>query len=577
MTTLIALALAPTLVPAPAQSESLERVEHYLADCESFGWSGVALIAHEDRITLNRGYGDADRSSGRANTPRVVFEIASVTKPITAVAILRLVEDGVLELDGSIADYLPGVPEDKHGITIRHLLSHTSGMPRSAGGGGGDSLAAAVASNLGAEAAAKPGESHAYWNGGYALLAGVVDHMTAGGYLEFCHDQVFDRAKLKATGFTGEDLWSPEDQAIGYANDAPVRRASEHAYGESYGYQYRGMGGVVTSAEELWRLGRAVLDGEILEEETVKEMLTVVHKPYGLGWAITETKRGTKRISHGGDVRGFHATMHFFPDEDTAVILMSNVDEVPMWHLAWNIEALLLGGDPPYPLPPRIEEVKALPRLDGVYSLANGDRITVAAQGRALELRAQGLRASLLLSGAAEDENTRDLVASAVALVEAVAAGDSKPVAEIIGSHIPPSWPGRLVEQYYPAHVAEWGAVQSITPVAVSGQGTPHGACVLALHHEAETTHVRVAFRSGKLAIFDLRATRPRQTWRFAPVIDEDAHADSPQVYRSFTWSPRPAATPDTRAIRFVEDADDVVAMEITLDGGAPIRADREK
>lgn len=576
----LAFVLAPALAPhdlVHQDEKPLALVEQYLDTCEAYGWSGVALIERKGRIILHRGYGKADRDSDRANEPDTVFEIASATKPFTAVAILALVEKRVIDLDASISEYLPDVPEDKHGITVRHLLSHTSGMARSTGGGGGYDLAAAVESNLSAAAVAAPGESHAYWNGGYALLAGIIDNVTEEGYVNYCQKRLFKRAKLKSTGFTGGKLWSTEDQAIGYADGSAVRLAAAHAYGDSYGYQYRGMGGMVTSAEELWKLGRAVLDGKILKKKTVKEMLTVVRDSYGLGWGITKTQRGTKRISHGGDVRGFHTKMHFLPEEDMALIFLSNVDEVPMWHLAWNVEALLLGGDMPYPQPPKVRGKTDLTDHAGTYSLESGECIEVTARDNGLDLEPDGLGAALLLSGVQESESSQTLIALAVALVESVAAGESEPVAAIIGSHIPPDWPKRLVNEYFPAHVADSGPIASITPVAVSSVGTGNEACVLALDHGGKTTHVRIEFSGGKLAIFDLKASQPRQAWRFVPGVEDEEDRKAPVIFRTFEWSAIPAKIPDERTLCFESQRGKPAALEITIAGGIKVRAIREE
>lgn len=142
------------------KDEQLDRVEDYLELCEIFGWSGVALIAKKRRIVYQRGVGLASREAEQPNDESTVFEIASATKPFTASAILPLAEDRRIDLDASIAEYLPGVPAGKRGITVRHLLAHTSGIPRAAVGGASEDLLAAVESYLGNDSARKPGAAH---------------------------------------------------------------------------------------------------------------------------------------------------------------------------------------------------------------------------------------------------------------------------------------------------------------------------------------------------------------------------------------------------------------------------------
>lgn len=133
------------------------------------------------------------------------------------------------------------------------------------------------------------------------------------------------------------------------------------------------------SAEGLWRLGRAALDGKLLKKKTVKEMLKVVDASYALGWGVTETRRKTTRISHGGDVRGFHIQMIFFPEEKLSIVLLSNVDAVPLWHLSYNIEALMLDGNPPSPMPTPVERVdeEDLQIYERTFTMPTGGRVMV--------------------------------------------------------------------------------------------------------------------------------------------------------------------------------------------------------
>jgi hypothetical protein len=158
----------------------------------------------------------------------------------------------------------------------------------------------------------------------------------------------------------------------------------------------------VTNAAELLRLARAAVGGELLSAERTAEMLTVVDANYTLGWSRTNTRRNTTRISHGGDVRGFHTQLALFPDENAAIVLLSNVDEAPMYQLAGNVEALLLGGEVPYPSPPKLVEVqeKALKRLEGRYVPDDGGAgVTVTVAEGVLLVESGDDTTSALLNG----------------------------------------------------------------------------------------------------------------------------------------------------------------------------------
>jgi CubicO group peptidase (beta-lactamase class C family) len=190
-----ALACALLASLARAVPDPAKEIDAFLARCERFGFSGSVLVVRKGKVLLRHGYGLADRETGARITEDTLFEIASSTKPFTACAVLKLAEAGKLSLDDPIGKHLPGVPDDKQAITIRHLLAHTSGMPRAAGGGGDDPAAAAKA-YLSAPAARKPGEAFEYWNGGYALLAALVERASGRSFMDYCRENLFRPAGL---------------------------------------------------------------------------------------------------------------------------------------------------------------------------------------------------------------------------------------------------------------------------------------------------------------------------------------------------------------------------------------------
>ncbi len=121
------------------------------------GWSGSVLVARGGRPLLAAGYGFADFEADRSNDADTLFEIASITKSFTATAVVRLAQEKKLGLDDSIAVHLPGVPEHSRKITLRQLLSHTSGIPSRNADGKGEDLSLAVVEYLGAGPQSKPG------------------------------------------------------------------------------------------------------------------------------------------------------------------------------------------------------------------------------------------------------------------------------------------------------------------------------------------------------------------------------------------------------------------------------------
>jgi CubicO group peptidase (beta-lactamase class C family) len=517
--------LACVLASAAAASPDREKeIDEYLSRCERFGFSGSVLVARDGEIVLHRGYGLADRESGERVTADTVFEIASATKPFTACAVLKLAEMGKLSLDDPIAKHLPGVPEDKRAITIRHLLAHTSGMSRMAGGGG-DDLAVAVRGYLSKPLARAPGEAHEYWNGGYALLAAIVERAAGTSYMDFCREHLFRPAALASTGFTGDAGLAR--QAVGYDGEERVRLAAGHPY-SSYGWQYRGMGGIVTSTSDLWRFLKAYDEGRILSEESRRLMESRVTPNYGLGWGMAETRRGTLRIGHGGDVRGFHASVQRFPAERAAIVVLSNVEGIPPWAIGWNVEALLFGEAPPYPMPPAIAPPPDLDPLVGRYAVADGDFVVVERdKGEGLLLGGEGTRACAALLGSAGGDFAAEIRA-AEEIVAAVRRGDAKPIGAILMPGIPESWPALLVGTIWPRHVGKWGELEGVRTLGATQIRPGRVQILLELRHQGGAPRLSIILQDGRLNIFDLNGPR------FAVALV--AQPVGPAEFAGFAW-----------------------------------------
>jgi CubicO group peptidase (beta-lactamase class C family) len=126
---IVLLAQAQTVV----EGDLAEKLDAYMTDVASDGFSGVILVAKDDKVILAKGYGLASRTESIPITPESVFDIGSITKQFTATAILQLEEQGKLSVNDPITKYFPDVPKFKEGMTLHHLLTHTSGLPAALG------------------------------------------------------------------------------------------------------------------------------------------------------------------------------------------------------------------------------------------------------------------------------------------------------------------------------------------------------------------------------------------------------------------------------------------------------------
>jgi CubicO group peptidase (beta-lactamase class C family) len=336
------------------------------------GFTGAVLAAEKGKVIAAVAVGEVD---GKPLEPTSLFEIASCTKPFTAVAVMKLAEEGKLSLDDPIGKHLPGVPENCQAITVRHLLQHTSGIPGTNSNGAGTDLAAVLPTFLDGGPRTKPGEKHEYWNQGYSLLSEVIARASGMPYTEYCREAIFKPCKMESTRFTGDKAPPKVRVAMGKSTRGESRSALEHPYGK-YGFQYRGMGGIVTSLVDLWRFDRGLKTGKLLKPESLQEMTKAGPDGYALGWRIVELDDGHAVQEHTGSVRGFLASLQRDPKNDGALFVLANNDDGAPFDLVKSECEAALSGKKPGKTAKRLD-VKLSKELVGDYKDAQGRTLKV--------------------------------------------------------------------------------------------------------------------------------------------------------------------------------------------------------
>ncbi|WP_214466830.1 serine hydrolase domain-containing protein [Microbacterium flavescens] len=304
--------------------------------------SGVVSIDVDGTVLFARAYGLADRAHGVPLTVDTRFGMASASKSFTALAVMALVEDGSLQLDTPVRGILDGdLPTIDDGVTVEHLLSHTSGI--------GDYLdeeadwevddyiltvpvhelaetEAFVRAVAGHAQKTAPGERFAYNNGGYIVLALVAERVSGVGFHELVGERVFAPAGLKGTAFLRLDEL-PGDAAIGYLYEEPESLRSNVLHLPVRG---NGDGGAFTTAPDLSRFWRALADGKVLPASTVAELWkprrTVESEGlrYGLGFWLDLDGPGI--VLEGYDA-GVSIRSRFDPETRTTVTIVANSSE----------------------------------------------------------------------------------------------------------------------------------------------------------------------------------------------------------------------------------------------------------
>ena len=348
------LSAAPQ-VGAVAQSSPLDPRTQSAVDSLFARYSGdyvpgaAVLVAERGVVRFARGYGMADLEARVPVTPSTSFRLASVTKQMTAMAILTLVEDGRLALDASLSEVLPEGPTYARAVHVEHLLTHTSGIrDYESILGRGDGPQVKDRDVLALLHSAKslyfpPGTRWRYSNSAYALLALIVERISGERFARYLARRVFARAGMTAAVAHEEGVDTVPNRAYGYSLKGGGWRRTD----QSRTSAVLGDGGVYASVEELARWSEALDRNAIVGAEMFARATTPLPLPsgepthYGFGWFL-DTHRGLKRQRHEGDSIGFRTAIQRYPERGLTVIVLVNRGAAPIQALATSVANVFL-------------------------------------------------------------------------------------------------------------------------------------------------------------------------------------------------------------------------------------------
>lgn len=259
--------------PGPAPDAGLEReLERRMARAAADGFSGAVSIRVDGQQILAKGYGFADRDAHTRNTTGTAFDVGSILKVVTAIAIFELEERGALRRTDMLSALLPGVPPDKAQITLQDVLQHRAGFAEyhdTEGDFEPMTRDEARSRILAQPLAFEPGSDEAYSNSGYTLLADVIETVTGEPYTDYVRRVVFEPAGMRDTGFYSEPLWQRIPTAIGYESE---QYADNDPADWPYTWALIGNGGLVTTVIDLDRLCDALWNERILGRAALEKL-----------------------------------------------------------------------------------------------------------------------------------------------------------------------------------------------------------------------------------------------------------------------------------------------------------------
>lgn len=324
----------PTSPPPPA-TDSTE------AFLEARGFQGSVLLRRNGETILERGFGDADRTTGEPNRVQTRHRIGSVTKSFTAVALAELKRQGqITSFDQPVADFFPDYPRGDE-ITLRHLLTHHSGLPdyldsidESAPYTPQELVEAIIDDPLHFD----PGTYFEYSNTNYAALGVIIESLTGMDYATYLRTAVLEPLGMHDTSYGVDPIAAP-GEARGYEGTKAAERIDM-----SVPYA---AGALISTVSDLGIWAEMMLGGDYLSDSDRAELLPAPHPEagitiMGMGWFALNAGEQTV-YHHGGDIAGFTSLVALFPDDNGYLVLLSNVQDQAQLR-SDLLERLIAGG-----------------------------------------------------------------------------------------------------------------------------------------------------------------------------------------------------------------------------------------
>ena len=338
---------------APISAAMLAQIDDYaMAQLSRQQIPGMSIVVTRNgKPVLQKGYGVASLAQGTPATADTVYRIGSLTKQFTASAIMLLVQDGRLKLDQPVREILPSAPASWQSITVRHLLTHTSGLSRDVSPELLDkidpthlpSMDQLVAMAGEAPLTYATGSAHQYSNLGYHLLGFVIEKVSGQHYAQFLRQRVFDPLGMTSADVIHTARPLPA-MASGYTRGQDgVKPASTRMLMPGL---VEAEGGLQMSANDLAKWDAALNSGRILSQASLAQMWAPARLndgtsiDYGLGWGLGSIN-GSTFVHHNGLIEGFTSEVARHAREGISIIVLVNSDVAMTGRVVSRIRAVI--------------------------------------------------------------------------------------------------------------------------------------------------------------------------------------------------------------------------------------------
>ncbi|MBT8300531.1 MAG: beta-lactamase family protein [Maribacter sp.] len=336
---IVIIALAFGLI---GNSQIAHRIDSLAKIHASKGFNGNVLYSKNDKLVFTGNYGWSDFASKKALNDSTIFELASVSKQFTALAIVQLAEKGSLHFNDNINQIIKEFPYPT--ITIEHLLRHQSGLPdiqkllyqkriwnRKNQATHRD--VPHVLSNQKLPLRFKPGTKYEYNNTGYALLALIIEIVSNQSYESYVQTNLFDPAGMTHSKVYRKSM-IPENHVnitLGYTNNKKSKKYQKVEKDAKHKHIHwmngiLGDSGIYSSILDLEKWKKALRKNILISEKSFSKMTSVdaVSKKYGYGFAIYDTTSKGKWIYHNGSWSGYKTSAIYLPESNEYTVILSN-------------------------------------------------------------------------------------------------------------------------------------------------------------------------------------------------------------------------------------------------------------
>ncbi len=349
-----------------AAQDKAAKIDELMQVYHDYGmFNGTVLVAESGKVIYKKGFGMANMEWNIPNKPDTKFRIGSITKQFTSMLIMQLVEDGKIDLEGKLTDYLPDYRKDTgDSVTIHHLLTHTSGIPSYTNipnffqdvSRDPYSVDETIKKFCSGDFEFEPGTKFRYNNSGYFLLGAVIEKVTGKAYEDVLKERILNPLRMKNTGYDHHETIIP-NRAEGYRKTFD---GLENAPYLDMGLPYSA-GALYSSVEDLYIWDQALYTEKLISNK-MKALLFKSHIPsgigehYGYGWTILkrkipESKKTVNIISHGGGINGFNTLIERLVDDKHLIVLFNNTPGASLSAMSRSIMNILYNK--PYQPPKR--------------------------------------------------------------------------------------------------------------------------------------------------------------------------------------------------------------------------------